>query len=177
MPEYIINGEIAENPWTRVTPEQYDESGLPGANALIVPLGVWQEQGDALRERYDYIGVCLEPGEEPEEIANDLDRLDVVAIHFPQFKDGRGFSYARELRTRYDFGGDVLAVGDVLRDQLFYMHRCGFNAFEPRTDRDIRVALEGLKDFSIAYQGDVHDPRPIYRRSESPVNEGIRRTG
>lgn len=176
MPEYIVNGEIAENPWTRVTQEQYEESGLPEARALIVPLPVWQERKDELRARHERLGVCLEPGEEPEEIAGDLDKLDAVAIHFPQFKDGRGYSYARELRTRYDFGGEVLAVGDVLRDQLFYMHRCGFNAFEPRADRDIRVALEGLKDFSLAYQGDVHDPRPLYRRRGSD-NDSVRRTG
>ena len=76
----------------------------------------------------------------------------------------QGYSYARELRTRYNFKGEVRATGDVLRDQLFYMTRCGFNAFEVREDRSIEEALQGLKDFSVTYQGDVNEPRPLYRR-------------
>lgn len=161
--QYIINGRIEDNPWRHLTAEDCD-GGIPESGAVIVPLSVWQERKDSLTEREDPVGVCLDPGEEPAEIAADLDRLPLVAIHFPKFADGRGYSYARELRTRYNFGGDVLAVGDVLRDQMFYLHRCGFNAFVPREDRDPRELLEGLKDFSITYQGDVNDPRPIYRR-------------
>ncbi len=106
----------------------------------------------------------LAPGEEPKDLEDDLGALPLVAIHFPAFKDGRGYSYARELRTRYNFKGEVRATGDVLRDQLFYMTRCGFNAFEVREDRSIEEALQGLKDFSVTYQGDVNEPRPLYRR-------------
>jgi uncharacterized protein (DUF934 family) len=161
MGKYIKDGAIVENPWRRLSEEDC-ENGLPEGK-IIVPLSVWQSQRETLRQRGD-IGVCLEPEEEPVEIAGDLDCLAVVAIHFPTFADGRGYSYARELRTRYDYTGEVLAVGDVLRDQMFYLHRCGFNAFEPRADVSIESVLEGLKDFSVTYQGDVHDPRPIYRR-------------
>jgi len=77
----------------------------------------------------------------------------------------RGYSYARELRTRYKFQGEIRATGDVLRDQLFYLQRCGFNAFEVRADRSIEEAIAGLQDFTVTYQGDVTDPRPIYRRA------------
>ncbi len=111
------------------------------------------------------MAVWLAPGEEPKDLEDDLAALPLVAIHFPAFKDGRGYSYARELRTRYKFDGEVRATGDVLRDQLFYMTRCGFNAFEVRADRNIEEALQGLKDFSVTYQADVNDPRPIYRRA------------
>ena len=169
MPEqYILDGEIRNNPW-RLFKSEDCEADLPESGHAIVPLTIWREHGDHLAEQLDRVGVWLEPGEEPAEIAEDLDRLSAVAIHFPKFADGRGYSYARELRTRHGFGGEVLATGDVLRDQMFYLHRCGFNAFQPREDRDITDVLAGLNDFTVTYQGDVHDPRPIYRRSDEEL--------
>ncbi|MBF1800627.1 DUF934 domain-containing protein [Alloalcanivorax profundimaris] len=161
----ILDGEIVDNTWVRFDADQLEADGLPDGGAVIVPLAYWKAHRDTLLERNDPVGVCLEPGEEPADLAEDLPRLSLVAVHFPAFKDGRGYSYARELRTRYRFEGEVRAVGDVLQDQLFYLHRVGFNAFEVRADRDIEEALEnGLRPFTVTYQGDVHDPRPIYQR-------------
>ena len=160
MPEMIRDGEIVSNDWQRLDAE----SAIPESGNIIVPLSLWQEQKAALQARGN-VGVCLEPGEEPEALADDIAALPLIAINFPAFKDGRGYSYARELRTRYGFEGELRAVGDVLRDQLFYLARVGFNAFEVRSDRDIHEALTGLKDYTVTYQGDVHDPRPIYRRA------------
>ena len=164
MSRMILDGRIVENDWRHLSAEEVENEGIPESGNITVPLPVWKEHGGVLRERAGGTGIWLEPGEEPEEIADDLKHLDLVAIHFPAHKDGRGYSYARELRTRYGFTGEVRAVGDVLQDQLFYMHRVGFNGFEVREDRDIEEALEGLKVFSVTYQGDVHDPRPIFRR-------------
>ncbi len=169
MGKMIRDGEIVDNNWQRFEPGQLeeDDQSLPENQPVIVPMAYWQAHRDTLLEREAPVGVCLEPGEEPADLAADLPRLPLVAVHFPAFKDGRGYSYARELRTRYRFPGEVRAVGDVLQDQLFYMHRVGFNAFEVRADRDIEEALEnGLRPFSVTYQGDVHDPRPIYRRRQ-----------
>jgi len=164
MPEMIRDGEIVSNEWQRLDADSIAENGVPESGKVIVPLSVWQAQKEALKARGD-IGVCLDPGEEPEALADDVSALPLVAINFPAFKDGRGYSYARELRTRFGFTGELRAVGDVLRDQLFYLWRVGFNAFEVRDDRDIQEALSGLKDYTVTYQGDVHDPRPIYRRA------------
>jgi uncharacterized protein (DUF934 family) len=161
MGKVIIDGAIVDNQWQRLEEESL-EGELPTGN-VIVPLAYWQTHRDALLNRGD-VAVWLAPGEEPKDMEDDLSALPLIAIHFPAFKDGRGYSYARELRTRYGFKGEVRATGDVLRDQLFYMTRCGFNAFEVREDRSIEEALEGLKDFSVTYQGDVNEPRPLYRR-------------
>ncbi|MEQ3723626.1 DUF934 domain-containing protein [Alcanivorax sp.] len=161
MGKVIIDGAIVDNQWQRLEEESL-EGELPTGN-VIVPLAYWQTHRDALLNRGD-VAVWLAPGEEPKDLEDDLSALPLIAIHFPAFKDGRGYSYARELRTRYGFKGEVRATGDVLRDQLFYMTRCGFNAFEVREDRSIEEALEGLKDFSVTYQGDVNEPRPLYRR-------------
>ncbi|KZY28311.1 oxidoreductase [Alcanivorax sp. HI0083] len=161
MGKVIIDGAIVDNQWQRLEGEAL-EAELPSGK-IIVPLAYWQAHRDALLNRGD-VAVWLAPGEEPKDLEDDLAALPLVAIHFPAFKDGRGYSYARELRTRYGFKGEVRATGDVLRDQLFYMTRCGFNAFEVREDRSIEEALEGLNDFSVTYQGDVNEPRPLYRR-------------
>ena len=161
MGKVIIDGAIVDNQWQRLEGDTL-EGELPTGN-IIVPLAYWQANRDALLSRGDG-AVWLAPGEEPKDLEDDLGALPLVAIHFPAFKDGRGYSYARELRTRYNFKGEVRATGDVLRDQLFYMTRCGFNAFEVREDRSIEEALQGLKDFSVTYQGDVNEPRPLYRR-------------
>ena len=163
MGKLIIDGAIVDNQWQRLETDAL-ENGVPAQGKIIVPLAYWQENRDALIARGD-VAVWLAPGEEPKDLEDDLAALPLVAIHFPAFKDGRGYSYARELRTRYKFDGEVRATGDVLRDQLFYMTRCGFNAFEVRADRNIEEALQGLKDFSVTYQADVNDPRPIYRRA------------
>ena len=163
MGKLIIDGAIVDNQWQRLETDAL-ENGVPAQGKIIVPLAYWQENREALIARGD-VAVWLAPGEEPKDLEDDLAALPLVAIHFPAFKDGRGYSYARELRTRYKFDGEGRATGDVLRDQLFYMSRCGFNAFEVRADRNIEEALQGLKDFSVTYQADVNDPRPIYRRA------------
>lgn len=168
MSRLIKDRQIVDNAWTRLTADALEQNGLPAEGKVIVPLAFWQAERDALLARGD-VAVCLAPGEEPEQLAADLEHLELVAIDFPAFKDGRGYSYARELRQRYGFNGEVRAVGDVLQDQLFYMWRCGFNAFEVRADRDLEEALDGLKVFTVTYQGDVHEPDPIFRRRPSWV--------
>lgn len=162
MDKVIIDGAIVDNLWRRLEGESL-ENALPEGK-IIVPLAYWQANRDTLIARGE-VAVWLAPGEEPRDLEDDLQQLPLIAIHFPAFKDGRGYSYARELRTRYGFKGEIRATGDVLRDQLFYLQRCGFNAFEIRSDRSIEDALAGLKDFTVSYQGDVLDPRPIYRRA------------
>jgi uncharacterized protein (DUF934 family) len=163
MAQIIKVRSIVNDDWQLLRVEDVQTSGVPATGKVIVPLATWQEQKEALLARGD-VAVWLEAGEEPELIATDLDKLPLVAINFPVFRDGRGYSYARELRQRYGYKGEVRAIGDVLQDQLFYMWRCGFDAFAVREDRDIHEALNGLNGFSVTYQGDVHIPEPIYHR-------------
>jgi uncharacterized protein (DUF934 family) len=160
----IKDKRITRADWQRLTLAEIEENGLPASGKVMVPLAYWKAHRDELRIRVDGACVWLDAGEETAEIAEDIHLLDTIGLHFPHHKDGRSYSYARELRLRYGYKGDIVAFGDVLRDQMFYMQRVGFNVFEPRADRDIEVALEGLSDFTLAYQGDVHEPRPIWRR-------------
>ena len=132
--------------------------------AVIVPLSHWRTERETLLARTSPLGVALEPADDPKEIASDLDRLALVSIHFPKFTDGRGYSIARLLRERYGYRGRVRAVGDVLRDQLFYMLRCGFDSFAMKHDDRIDDALSAYRDFSEGYQTSVERPVPLFKR-------------
>ena len=103
---------------------------------------------------------------EPTVFADDLAYFSMIAIPFPLFTDGRGYSLARILREQYDFKGELRAVGDVLQDQLFYMKRCGFNAFVIRSDKNIEEALSSLHDFSVTYQAATDQPLPHFRQNK-----------
>jgi uncharacterized protein (DUF934 family) len=140
----------------------------PGS--VLVPLPVWLARRDELTPRLEQgeIGVWIDSHEAPEALAEsvvDLNRIAVIAVHFPKFTDGRGYSIAHLLRSRYSYRRELRAVGDVLRDQLFYMKRCGFDAFQLRADKDIDAALASLGDFSEAYQGAADQPLPLFRRA------------
>lgn len=147
--------------------ETPDSVSVP-AGRQIVPLQVWLAQKSALAARTD-IGVWIASDERPEQLKEDAAALPLVAVDFPNFADGRGYSIAYNLRARLGFAGELRAVGDVLRDQLFYMARVGFNAFATREDRDIEDELKGLTDFSEVYQTSWDQKVPLFRRTARPA--------
>jgi uncharacterized protein (DUF934 family) len=110
------------------------------------------------------LAVWLAPDQEAAALQPYLADLPLIAIDFPAFTDGRGYSHARLLRERYAYQGELRAIGDVLRDQLSYMAQVGFDAFAIRADRDAADALAGLDDFSEQYQATVLHPEPLLKR-------------
>lgn len=163
MRKRIKDGVIVDCDWQQLAVDTEVEAVPEGK--ILVPLAVWQAHKETLKTRgREQLGVILEPGESPRDIADDLDDLAVVAIHFPVFSDGRGYSSARQLREHYRYKGEVRAIGDVLKDQLFLMQRVGFNGFALREDLDIESALPHFSDFSLSYQAAQDDPRPLLRR-------------
>jgi uncharacterized protein (DUF934 family) len=165
--EQIIKGrEVVADGWTvfRLDEGETPEAVEVPAGKLIVPLAVWQAQREALIQRAGEIGLWFAPDEQAHAVKDDLDKFAVIAIDFPKFTDGRGYSIAYNLRKRLGYGGELRAIGDVLRDQLFQMHRCGFDAYATRQDRSIHDALKGLTVFSETYQGSVDQPLPLFRR-------------
>jgi len=131
---------------------------------IIVPLAVWLAQRATLAQRAA-IGVWLPSDALATAIKDDLAQFAVVAVDFPRFSDGRGYSIAYNLRKRLGYTSELRAIGDVLRDNLFSMQRCGFDAFAPRQDRSIHEALKGLTAFSNPYQASVDEPQPLFRRA------------
>ena len=140
---------------------------VPATGDVIVPLAVWQASRDQLVAREGRVGVWLAAADEPADIAHDLDRLSLIAVRFATFADGRGYSIARLLRERHGWRGELRAIGDVQRDQIHYLARCGFDAFALREGEDPRTALTAFDDFSEAYQTAVDRPIPIFRRREA----------
>ena len=144
---------------------------------LLLPLADWRLRrgpllaevaatGGAAASRLR-LGVELGPADEPGDIAGDLAALSLIAIAFPRFTDGRGYSIARTLRGQYSWQGELRAVGDVLRDQLFYLARCGFDTFALRDDQNVDASLSAFRDFSEAYQAAV-DRGPLFARRHAP---------
>jgi len=137
---------------------------LPSRGEVIVPLGLWQAHRGDFLARSGALGVWLDSHEDPAAIASDLDRINLVAVNFPKFGDGRGYSIARLLRERHCYKGELRAIGEVLRDQLLFMAQCGFDAFALREDQDPDEALAAFDEFSEAYQTSFVQPVPLYRR-------------
>jgi uncharacterized protein (DUF934 family) len=165
MRNIIKNKSVVADDWTvlRLTEKQTPDGVAVPAGKVIVPLMVWQAQRVALEDRAE-LGVWIASSERPEELKGDLPRFALIAVDFPKFADGRGYSIAYNLRARLGYTGELRAIGDVLRDQLFYMQRVGFDAFAVREDKDIHDALKGLTDFSEVYQTSWDQKSPLFRR-------------
>ncbi len=156
----IKDNAIVEDEWQRLSKVDGD---IPEGN-VIVPFTCWLERKSEFTNRNGKLGVCIDGTVEAEEVAKDLEQFDLIALEFPRFTDGRCYSQARLLKDRYDYQGELRAVGDVLRDQLFYMKRCGIDSFELRSDKDFEDALNAFQEFSIKYQTAADGAAPIYKQ-------------
>ncbi len=136
------------------------DEALPDQRPAIVPLALWQHHAD----RDDLAPWLPSDTELTPALAASLEKAALVAVDFPAFTDGRGYTLARLLRERFGYAGEVRAIGDVLIDQLYYMSRCGFDALALREDQDIESALNALKAFSVSYQPAVDLSEPLFAR-------------
>lgn len=152
----IKNRRVEQNTWHMLRADE----PIPEQGDVIVPLSVWRERSRELSGRDGLTGVWLEPADDPAEIGP---MPVLIAVHFPAFTDGRGYSTARLLRQRHGFAGELRATGDILRDQLYELDRCGFDSFLLREDQDLAEALRAFDDFSDAYQA-AADQGPLFDR-------------
>jgi len=137
---------------------------VPQGRDVVVPLGLWLERRQDCVAYPRKLGVWLDSHEDPELIASDVGRFALIAMNFPKFGDGRGYSIARLLRERYGYQGELRAIGDVLHDHLYFLEQCGFDAFALREDQDAREALSVFTTFSEGYQTSILRPAPLFRR-------------
>ncbi len=135
-----------------------------GADGALLPLEMALLQAERVRSAAR-IGIWLAPHDDPAQAVPLLAHVALVGVLFPKFTDGRGYSTAVLLRTRYNWRGELRALGDVLQDQLFALRRVGFDSFALRADRDPAAALQAFAPFSGAYQGSVDNPLPHFRRA------------
>lgn len=162
MPTYIKLTQaglaLVEDPFTKV---EDDDQYLPPGD-VIISLTRFQSDGDRLLSEGRAVGVRIQSGETVESLAYDLPRLSVVALEFPKFRDGRQYSNARLLRERYNFEGEVRAVGDVLREQAQFMLRCGIDAFEPADGSTPEAWAHAAGRFRHVYQRAADDRVPAF---------------
>ena len=166
----IKNGGVSEDPWRAVDME----SELPEGD-VIAPCARVLADAPALLQREGRLGVRVAPGEDVAALAPHLDAIDLVALEFPRYTDGRAYSSARLLRERHGFKGEVRAVGDVLRDQLFFMVRCGFDAFEIDREDAAEAFAAAMGELRHVYQPAEDGRRPVWalRSATTPITAKV----
>jgi len=156
----------------RVITDRYqrvlDDQPLPDGAVLLMADQFLADSAD-LAGHVGPVGVLWPNARRVSELAPQLQRLSLIALNFPAFKDGRAYSQARQLREQYGFQGELRATGDVLRDQYLFMVRAGFDAFEVRKDADVATFLKVPSRYSVFYQpsGDARVPAQRRRLDES----------
>lgn len=153
----IRNGQVTPNTWTHVETDDF----VATPNGITVPLGLFSNHRETLAQRNTPVGVRLQPEDDPATLAGALDMLSLIEISFPKYTDGRGYSQAQLLRRRYGYRGELRAVGHVLRDQILYMHRSGFDAFETAR-ADLTEVEAALAEYSAFYQRAADGARPVF---------------
>lgn len=144
----LKRNRIIDDPWTIVDHERPLPPGIP----VIVSYERWSRDREELLVRNGEVGIVLASDQSPETIADDLERFGLICLDFPKFTDGRAYSYARLLRTHYDYAGEIRAVGTVLRDQVLYMRRCGFDSYLIPDDASAADWTIAFDEFSARYQ-------------------------
>jgi len=158
MRKLLLRREIVEDEWDYLA-----EQPPGGSEAVIISLAEWRDNTETWRAWRERLGVRIGPADRVETLAPELARFELIAIEFPGPGEGRGYTQAQLLRTRYGFKGELRAVGAVKRDQLFFMARCGFDSFELAEGEDFEGARKALGTFSATYQ-------PQRRYQESGTN-------
>ncbi len=156
MSKLLKSGAFAADTFASVA----DDAALPDG-PVIVSLARFSKEREHLLERNTPLGVKLKSDENPQLLGNDVNRLSLVALEFPKFRDGRAFSWARVLRTRLNFTGEIRAVGDFLFDQMNYQHRVGFDAWEVPDDFRIEQFAAALAEMTNVYQPSADGKKTI----------------
>ncbi|RXZ45165.1 DUF934 domain-containing protein [Crenobacter cavernae] len=168
MQNIIKDGAVlAADAWQLVRPDAEGQLTVPDAGDVIVPLSAWLAEPERWASHDGRVAVWLASDDEPAEIAASLDGFALVAVDFPAFTDGRGYSIGRLLRERYGFAGELRAIGDVWEDHLHYLWQVGFNAFEIKDGKAVEGALAALGSFTDRYQATYREPQPLFRRHRS----------
>ncbi len=155
----VKGGQVVADPWQHLE----DDSLLPDSGPVTVTWKRWAAERDALKRAPSELGVRIPNDLPTAEIGADVSRFALIALAFPNFGDGRAFSQARVLRSRYGFTGEIRATGNVVRDQLQFMQRCGIDAFEVSERAIAENWLAALGDFDLFYQP-AEDNRPWIAR-------------
>lgn len=160
MSRILLGNALIEDPWQTLD----GDTEPPAQGAVIVPLARWRAQAAALRARSDAVGVLIPNTEDVDALWPEIADRPLLALHWPRYGDGRAHSQAQVLRRRLGYGGTLRAVGEIGRDLVFHLRRCGFDMIVPRADEDAGVYLSALADFSTAYQPAADGVAAVFTR-------------
>jgi uncharacterized protein (DUF934 family) len=155
----LENGTLREDSWHHVA----DDEAIPASGDITVSFTRWKEIGSTLNGRSGKLGLRLDNTTAPADVAPDLSHFQLIVLNFPKFTDGRAYSQARLLRTRHGYKGELRAGGNVLRDQLLFMRRCGFNSFIVGERAVKEDWAKAFGEFDVFYQT-AQDGRPWVMR-------------
>ena len=149
--QIIKNKQIIDNSWQTLS----DDAPL-AAGDISVSLTRWQQEKPQLLAHDGKLGVRISPADSIAVLADDLQALQLIELDFPDFADGRLFSQAWLLRSRYHYQGEIRAAGHFMTGQVFYLSRVGVNAFAPEKAEDLPIVLANLQEFTVNYQKSVN---------------------
>ena len=166
----LRNGEIVADDWT-VVEDGRTELGAAGGK-VIVTLSRWRAEREALLAGHSGVGVLVPNTADIEAVYPEIADRPLIVLQFPTFADGRALSQAVVLRKRLGFRGELRAVGDIIRDLVFWLGRCGFESIVPRRDQNLEGCLAALNELSVAYQAsaDGHVPVWVRRRGQAVIH-------
>jgi uncharacterized protein (DUF934 family) len=167
-PRVLRRGSVVEDEWLLLedglAEQCISDSGRPAAGKVIVPLARWRSEREALLSGCTAVGVLLPNTEDVEAVYPHLGNRPLIALQFPGFTDGRALSQAVVLRTRLGFTGELRAVGDIIRDLVFWLGRCGFDTIVPRQDQDLEACRLALDELPVSYQAAADGRTPVWIR-------------
>lgn len=149
--QIIKDKQIIDNAWSYVA----DDAELKTGN-ITVSIPRWKQDKKQLLAHEGKLGLRMSPADTVDEIAQDLNKIQLIELDFPDFADGRLFSHAWLLRGRYNYQDELRATGRYITDQVFYLSRVGVNAFQPEKVEDLPVLLSRLNDFTVKYQSSIN---------------------
>ena len=164
----IKNGRFAEDRWVTLG----DDAVIPEQGDVIISLTRLKQEGASIKARTGRLGVALENSIDEREIEAYVPHIDLIALHFPAFTDGRAYSQARRLRTKYGFTGELRATGNILADQAAFLARVGFDSFEVDADLSIDVWNNALRSMSLAYQRGYDGEQSTRELASGSHNQG-----
>ena len=153
--QVIKDWKIIQDQWIHLADEPITDDGF-----ITVSIARWKTERSSLISRNGELGLRITADDTLEDIADDLEQFQIIALDFPVFTDGRCFSYARLLRNRYQFSGEIRAMGAFIRDQMFFLSRVGVDSFEFKEPVNLNEALISANDFTGCYQTSSDDRKP-----------------
>lgn len=162
MTAILRGGEIVADDWT-VVEDGRTELGTAGGK-VIVTLARWRGEREALLEAHLAVGVLVPNTADIEAVYAEIADRPLLALQFPAFADGRALSQAVVLRKRLGFRRELRAVGDIIRDLVFWLGRCGFDSIVPRQDQNLESCRQALQELTVAYQASADGHTPIWVR-------------